>query len=79
MNNHSHHSIYRFTTVSRKKFEGKAERDKTENLSEEPTNNNKILKPRIKHNDKGKNEFSEKVSEPLQQANFWNCPKINLS
>lgn len=72
-------NIYRLITVSREKFEGKAKKDKTENLPEDPTNNNKILKPRIKHNDKGKFEFSEKVSEPLQQANFRNCPKINLS
>lgn len=29
--------------------------------------------------DTGNIKFSKKVSEPLHQANFWNCPKINLS
>ena len=36
-------NIYRLITVSREKFEGKAKKDKTENLPEDPTNNNKIL------------------------------------
>lgn len=63
-------SIGTHTTASREKHEGQAKRDNTKPPEEEPTNNNKSLKRRIKHRMWAKLSFPRKFQNPFNRPTY---------
>lgn len=68
--------IVTHTTASREKLEGKAKRDNTKPLEEEPTNSNKSLKPRNKHRTWTKLSFPRKFQSPFNRPTSGTLQKF---